>query len=333
MTSGRGTLFLLLLLLALSQPIFAENASEPNITRFLNLNMSASCPGNMLHISAIASDGRPAPDVELRLVLYLPYMGFRGLGHTDSNGNMSIELTKNGSYRVYMNTDAYDHDRYVEFDYPALCPPPPPKQMNISVLPDCDNALLTVITRANDSGLPLEGVFILADNWSSFTGTGGFASLPFEKGWVYVRAERANYTSQEFFADARCLPPPECALNSDCDGFEFCGASGDCENVTGACGYAENHSWIMYACCEDADCGNESLECKDNACIEKQLPPELPANITGNANVTNESNTLGNESGGAGEQAPQGFCAGALIILSVFLFRACGQGHPPYAPS
>lgn len=316
MIPGRGTIILPLIVLALSQTAFAENASEPNITRFLHLNTSTSCPGNILHISAIASDGLPAPDVELRLVLYLPYMGFRGLGHTDSNGNMSIELTKNGSYRIYMNTDAYDHDRYVEFDYPALCPPPPPKQMNISVLPDCDNALLTVITRANDSGLPLEGVFILADNWSSFTGTSGFASLPFEKGWVYVRAERTNYTSQEFFADARCLPPPECVLSSECDGFEYCGAGGNCENVTGTCGYAENHSWIMYSCCEDADCRNENLFCSNNSCMQKPEPPIPPGQNLTNATIpANQTNASGNESGGAGMQGSESACTGAILLL------------------
>ncbi len=296
-------------------------AAEANITRYLSLSLTSSCPGNMLLMNTTASDGLPAPDVELRLVLYLPYQGLRAIQHTDKDGLASVELTKNGSYRVYMNTGLYEHEKYVEFDYPRMCPPPPPKQMDVSVEPDCDAMRLSITARANATGSPLEGVFILAGNWSSFTGKSGLVSIPFEKDFIFIRAERANYTGREFYFDARCLPPPECVSSSDCDGFEFCGPSGDCENVTGVCGYPENHTWVAYGCCEDADCGNENMFCANNTCEIKPLPPEPPilnpANEINQTNATNLTNATGNESGGTGEEAQSGTCAG-MILLSAF---------------
>ncbi len=307
---------------------------DVNITRFLSLNLTTSCPGNILHINATASDGLPAPDVELRLVLYLPYQGLRALQHTDKDGMASVELTKNGSYRVYMNTDAYDHERYMEFEYPRMCPPPPPKQMNISIEPDCEGMRLSITTKANETGAPLEGVFVLAGDWSSFSGKSGTVSVPFEKGYVFIRVERANYTGQEFYFDASCLPPPECVIDSDCDGFEFCGG-GNCVNVTGECGYPQNHTWMAYGCCADADCDNEST-CANNSCVLKPKPPEPPVqNLTNATNMTNPSNATGNESGGTDGAVPSGACAGIIVLVSisaVSLFSISSLSMHPHRP-
>ncbi|MCI0503701.1 carboxypeptidase-like regulatory domain-containing protein [Candidatus Micrarchaeota archaeon] len=304
-------------------------ADDVSITRHLNLATGVTCPGNVLHMNATSSDGTPVPDVEIRLVLYVPYTGFRGLAHTDADGYASLELSKNGSYRIYIYNTTLDHDKYVEFEYPLMCPPPPPKQMNVTVEPDCESLRLNITATKNETGEPLEGVFIQAGNWSSFTGNSGQVSVPFEKDYVYIQAERGNYTKQEFYFDARCLPPPECVTGSDCDGFEFCNAGGNCENITGACGYPENHTWVAYGCCEDSDCGNESMFCGNNTCAMKPLPPEPPeANITnltnatnaGNAtnitNMTNQSNATGNESG-PGEEAPAGPCTGLILPMSI----------------
>ena len=316
----------LLLLYALLSSTTAVAVDDANITRFLSLDLTASCPGNILLMNATASDGLPAPDVELRLVLYLPYQGLRALQHTDKDGLASVELTKNGSYRVYMNTDLYEHEKYLEFDYPLMCPPPPPKQMDVSVEPDCGDMRLSITSRANATGAPLEGVFILAGNWSSFSGKSGLVSVPFEKDFIFIRAERANYTSQEFYFDARCLPPPECLIDSDCDGFEFCGAGGNCENVTGVCGHPENHTWVAYWCCEDSDCGNESMLCENSTCMMKPLPPEPPiqnlTNATNQTNAANLTNATGNESGGTEGETPAGACATAFILASCVIFSS-----------
>jgi len=312
----------LLLLMCLS---FA--ADDVNITRHLNLVSSVTCPGNVLHMNATSSDGTPVAGVEIRLVLYVPYTGFRGLGHTDADGYASMELTKNGSYRIYLYNTTLDHEKYVVFEYPRMCPPPPPKLMDVSVEPDCEGMRLTITTTKNETGEPLEGVFILAGNWSSFTGNGGRVSVPFDKDYVYITAERGNYTTQKFYFDARCLPPPECLIDADCDDFEFCGISGNCANATGVCGYPANHTWVAYGCCADSDCGNESLFCGNNTCALKPLPPEPPpANVTNatNAtdltNMTNQSNATGNESGSTSEETSTGACTGAMLLFLIAIF-------------
>jgi hypothetical protein len=295
-------------------------AEEDTIIRHLNLEYAATCPGNVLHINATSSDGTPVAGVEIRLVLYVPYQGFRGLAHTDESGQTSIELSKNGSYRIYMYNTTLDHEKYVEFEYPRMCPPPPPKKMNVSIEADCDILRLLITTTTNGTGALLEGVFIQAGNWSSFTGTSGEVIIPFDKGYVYLLAERANYTSEGFYFDGRCLPPPECVSSLDCDGFEFCNVGGNCENVTGVCGYPENHTWVEYGCCADSDCGSEST-CANNSCVLKPKPPEPPVqNLTNATNMTNQSNATGNESGGLGEEAPAGACSSAFILAGCAFF-------------
>jgi hypothetical protein len=197
--------------------------------------------------------------------------------------------------------------------------------MNVSIEPDCEAMRLSIATKANETGAPLEGVFILAGDWSSFSGKSGMVSVPFEKGYVFIRAERANYTSQEFYFDASCLPPPECLTDSDCGALEFC-LGGNCTNVTGECGYPKNHTWVAYGCCADADCGNESQICANSTCVGKPLPPEPPVqNMTNATNATsmaNQSNATGNESSGEGETVPAGGCASAILLAAcIFLAK------------
>src|SRR5262249_25503201 len=160
----------LLFIVLLICMVRAENLSDNiTITRFIKVAASASCPGNTLTMNLTTSDGAPATGVEIRLVLYEPFQGFRGLEHTDQNGIATIELTKSGKYRISLFTRDYDYDPYTEFDYPSLCPPPPPKQMNISVEPDCGRDI-TLVT-ASYNGTPLQGVFVSGENWSSLTGS------------------------------------------------------------------------------------------------------------------------------------------------------------------
>lgn len=56
-----------------------------------------------------------------------------------------------------------------------------------------------------------------------------------------------------------------CIVDEQCTDDEYC-ANGFCTKVTGICGYAEDHKWIAYECCADADCA-EGQECKDHKCI------------------------------------------------------------------
>lgn len=177
-------------------------AAEANITYHLNLEMESSCPGNILNVEAIASNGEPAPDVELRLVLYSPYQGLRALKHTDVNGQTFFELTKNGTYRIYINTDAYDHEQYEEFYYPEMCPAPPPRQMNISVEADCDSRILKI--NVTDAGIPLENVFVHSLHWSSMSGSIGIAALPLEQDDYFVIAEKDGYNPQTIFLEDVC---------------------------------------------------------------------------------------------------------------------------------
>jgi hypothetical protein len=303
-----------LLLFAIIQ---TASAHEANITRYLHVSASASCPGDVLLMNATGSDGLPAPDVELRLVLYYPYLGLRALQHTNQSGLAAVQLTKNGTYRIYISTDAYDHPKYVTFDYPAICPPPPPKAMDISVEPDCDAGMLRILAHSN--GTPLESVFISAGNWSSLTGASGWASFPLEEGSVYIRAEKSNYSTREFFAEVSCAPPPECEADADCPDDAYC-SGGNCLNVTGECGHPANHSWVSYECCSDAECSSESL-CANNTCIARPAPP--PAPPASNATASESANETQNTEPGIGKpdagnrkpETPPAPCPASLLLL------------------
>jgi hypothetical protein len=277
---------------------------EPEITRYLNLTAEDSCPGNLLDVKAIASDGSPAFDVELRLVLVVPYQGLRALQHTDVNGSAKFELTKSGSYRIYINTDDYNHPKYVEFEYPSLCPPPPPKPLDISVEADC--AAGTMIISAESEGSPADGVFVRTQSWSSVTGKDGAVLLPLEKGDVLISANKSNHSFVQFYYTISCEPPPipECETHDDCEGNEYCG-DGECILVTGECGFAENHSWYQYPCCNDSDC-DAGLACVSNFCEQKQLPP------TPNISI-DDSNITENETGKPALEAP--VCPASLLVI------------------
>ncbi|NYZ74175.1 hypothetical protein H0O00_03460 [Candidatus Micrarchaeota archaeon] len=194
---------ILLLLIPLSM------AAEANITYHLNLEMESSCPDDILNVDAIASNGEPASDVELRLVLYYPYQGLRALKHTDTSGHTFFELTRNGTYRIYINTEAYDHEQYEVFDYPESCPPPPPKQMNATVAVDCGNlaaggnAMLTM--NVTEGGIPLKDVFARSLHWSSMSSSTGAIALPLEQDDYFVIFEKEGYTSQTVFLEEPCV--------------------------------------------------------------------------------------------------------------------------------
>lgn len=81
-------------------------------------------------------------------------------------------------------------------------------------------------------------------------------------------------------------PVDECTADEDCDGDEQCLVGEEaplpeceplhaCETLEGECGYAENHTWIEYECCEDADC-EQGYACIEDLCTE--IEPEIQAN-------------------------------------------------------
>ncbi len=299
--------------IALMVLILAGLSFSLNLTviRFMNVSTSTSCPGDWLYMNATDSEGSPVPDVELRLVLYEPYQGLRALEHTGPDGLASVQLTKPGHYRLYIYTnDSYDHDQYVEFDYPSMCPPPPPVGMNVSVATDCQEKLL--IINVTSGGAPLSGVFISAQDWSSMTGDSGSVSFPLEEGDVFINASKQGYSNQPFYYTASCAPPPECTDDSGCFGFQAC-LQGDCINLTGTCGYPADHAWVFYACCSDLDCGNASI-CRNHTCVLRPSPPanaSIP-NATNTTNLTPPSNATGTKpTGGAGG------CLGSVLLLMV----------------
>jgi hypothetical protein len=266
-------------------------------------------------MNATGSDGLPAFDVELRLVLYLPYQGLRALQHTDQNGLAKVQLTKNGTYRVYINTEKYNTPQYITFQYPKLCPPPPPKSYDIEAEVDCKSNY--TIIRASVNGTPLSNVTVQSEKWSSVTSDSGEVHFPLEEGYLYVSASRSGYSTKQFYVYVTCEPEPECESDSACAQNQYC-SGGNCTNLTGSCGFPENHTWFVYECCSDSVCGF-GFECKNNSCVEKPKP--VIQNIT--KNETNQTaNETGKPDGGVGS-----FCIGMILSLFLFLILNSREGN------
>jgi hypothetical protein len=301
-------LFFLMLILSFS---FAQN-----VTYFLNVSSGVLCPDDRLVMEAIASNGHSVPGIELRLVLHSPYQGLRAVQTTDSKGQASAILTKPGEYRIYISTDDYNHPQYVTFNYPEMCPEPPPKSFNLSVFPDCNNSLL--IISANESGIPLEDVFIKTLNWSSFSGPSGSVAFPLEEGYAYIQANKSGYDKYAFWFNVSCAPPeppkppPECLENSSCAQNQYC-ANETCMNLTGSCGYPDNHSWIDYECCDDNGCGYKMV-CVNNSCA---IEPAPEPNITENLSENESAEPIVEKEP---EQVPLWAVALGLIALIVIAF-------------
>jgi hypothetical protein len=298
---------LALFLLFLAALSFSINVT---VTRYMNVSTSTSCPGDWLFMNATDSEGNPAPDVELRLVLYEPYQGLRALEHTDQNGLASVQLTNTGHFRLYIYTNDYDHDQYVEFDYPARCPPPPPKTMNITVTPDCADNLLVI--SAASGGAPLSGVVITTPDWSSMSGDSGNVSFPLEEGDIFINASKTGYSNPQFYYTVSCAPPPECTDDAACGTNQSC-VGGRCENLSGTCGYPENHTWVHYTCCSDSDCGSTSM-CLNNTCVLRPALPATNQTILPNPSTTNQTKPR--------PPSGTGTCPiGAALLVAILLLR------------
>lgn len=175
--------------------------------------------------------------------------------------------------------------------------------MVLSISPDCNASVMFVSVTSN--GTPLEGVLIRTQNWSSLTGSSGNASFPFGGGDVIIIAKKTGYAESALYENMDCNPP-ECRTHDDCASDEYC-VGGTCMNLTGICGYAENHLWVRYACCSDSDCKNDSLRCVNKTCEPIPAPP-APVNATENESATPAS------------PGTPGGCAGAALLLALFAF-------------
>jgi len=322
----------LLLFLLLSVSIAVAANQQPEIIRFVSFNLTATCPDNNLHILATASDGTPAPEVKLRLVLHEPYQGLRAVMVTDADGQASVELTKPGNYRIYVYSLDYNYDDFVEFDYPEMCPPPPPIRMEINVTPDCEKGTLGILVTSE--GAPLSEAFVRAEKWSSLTGTSGSVSFPLEEGQIYITAEKSGYSKIELFQNINCSTPPvECVQDADCDAEEYCAENECVAVIQGTCGQVENHSWIEHECCSDADCPADFI-CENHVCTAVQLPePQEPPVSEPEANLTNETNVSENLTEEKPEAPPESSSsiiyvgAGIVVCIVVFLIVAKLSGR------
>jgi len=168
------------------------------------------------------------------------------------------------------------------------------------------------------AGKPLEGAYVSVLNYSSLTSTSGAVVFPLQEGPLLIKVSRKNYSSKQVTTYIDCAPP-ECTDDSSCKDDQYC-YSGICFNITGTCGYAANHTWFQYGCCDDTDCdGNET--CLDFLCY---APPPIIniTNITNVSNITNMTNITGtNATGNAtgAQEEEEALCPAAFFILIILL--------------
>lgn len=91
---------------------------------------------------------------------------------------------------------------------------------------------------------------------------GGDAPIPEQTNYFWPQTTTTRLTST---VDKFDRPANWCYINSDCADTEYCNANA-CTEVTGTCGYAENHAWVSYACCADTDCMAGRV-CSSHTCV------------------------------------------------------------------
>ncbi len=122
-------------------------------------------------------------------------------------------------------------------------------------------------------------------------------------------------TGNETCVEGVCIEPviepeAECVSDSECSAADFCNipsgqSGGSCEPVTGECGYADNHSWVVYECGTGAGCAlcPSGYVCTDNECEETSA---LSGPISG---FVGENVTLSATKGGLA-------CAGCNVTVT-----------------
>ncbi|MDO8339412.1 MAG: hypothetical protein Q7T16_02030 [Candidatus Burarchaeum sp.] len=70
-----------------------------------------------------------------------------------------------------------------------------------------------------------------------------------------------------------CTPVPECAINADCAEDRAC-EQGSCAQLSGSCGFIENHKFTEYECCSDSACSalGSGARCEAHACVVRTTP-------------------------------------------------------------
>ena len=68
---------------------------------------------------------------------------------------------------------------------------------------------------------------------------------------------------------ADCTPVPECIADSDCAYDQQC-VQQACVQLSGYCGYVEDHEFVEYECCSDSACSASPVggRCEDHRCVE-----------------------------------------------------------------
>jgi len=104
-----------------------------------------------------------------------------------------------------------------------------------------------------------------------------------------------SYTYSVISSTDYWAPTGWCGDDTYCEDNEFCMLSSDpngnrCHEVQNAneCGYASNHTWNAYECCDDSDCNAQQF-CSDHTCAEK-LEMNSSDNDS-NGTISNDSET------------------------------------------
>jgi parallel beta-helix repeat protein len=169
--------------------------------------------------------------------------------------------------------------------YRAPCPA---NQVTVTAYSGANTGLRLLLTS------PYEG---LVDEQA--TGSDGTATFSLSANGTYeVDASKAGYgPGSETFTFATCAvapalpsvtPPvttPGCTSDSECPSADFCNlASGACQPVTGACGFAAGHAWSAYQCCQDSDCAISNV-CISHACEPLELTGDDEGLVGGQGEV------------------------------------------------
>ncbi|MFA6036252.1 MAG: carboxypeptidase-like regulatory domain-containing protein [Candidatus Micrarchaeia archaeon] len=97
--------------------------------------------------------------------------------------------------------------------------------------------------------------------------TGFYDFTPLLAGNYSIEVSKSGFVHDYADLEAKDCSLPECTSNSQCEGNAAC-VQGKCAEVSGACGYADNHNFIEYQCCSDSACSANS-RCEDHLCVQR----------------------------------------------------------------
>ena len=154
-------------------------------------------------------------------------------------------------------------------------------ELNYEYEVTCPDNKLTVYVKSENQSLEDAMVIVYRNGVyynSGRTNNEGLVTftLTSSSGDYRIKVSKSGYElpDSSTFTHTLCtiVIPPECMIDSDCISTKYC-SEGNCVDVTGVCGYIENHKWVSYECCEDSDCAL-GYECTDNTCV--LIPVEEP---------------------------------------------------------